>query len=134
MDRPFNKPGLSPEEFLRIVAHEDTLSQSLQRRAAAPAPPFVTLRIVDPFCYEHMALFPWLKEFVTKEGVSKAPVLHVRVSPADPGRGNRKTQSFSEIANNTRHPQSDDPPPSKIETTSYPLKPIPLSFTQAPPT
>ena len=70
VDRPFNKPGLSPEEFLRIVAHEDTLSQSLQRRAAAPAPPFITLRIPDPHCYKFMALCSWLKEFVIKEGVS----------------------------------------------------------------
>jgi hypothetical protein len=132
VDRPFNKPDLSPEEFLRIVAHGDTLSQSLQRRAASPAPPFVTLRIVDPQCYKFMALFPWLKEFIIKEGVSKAPVLQVLVSPGDPGRSNRKSQSFSEIANNTCQPPSGGPGPSNMTRPSYPFKPIPLSSTQAP--
>ena len=132
MARAFNQTGLLPEEFLRLVSQEDTLSQSLQRRAASPTPPYITIRIIDPWCYAHVALAPYLKEFITKDRVTKAPTLEVRVIAGDPGGGNKKSQSFSSSADNTHPPQSDDPPPSKIETTSFPFKPIPLSSNLTP--
>ena len=131
MDRPFNKPGLSPEEFLRLVAHEDTLSQGLHRRATKHTP-FVILRIHDPWCNEYVARFPALKEFITKDRVTKAPTLEVRVLNADPGRGNRKSQSCSSSGEYNSKPSSGGSGSSKIETTSIPLIPIPLSSTQGP--
>src|SRR5215469_12229920 len=112
MTHPCNNPNLSPEEFLQRVMVDDTFSMALRVKAAAaltsihtkaPVPP-ITIHIKDPYSYEYLARFPWLKEFATK----------------DPEQVNTNSQSKSRIRPDNPQPSSETPGPTNIETDSYP--------------
>jgi len=125
--RPHNEKGLAPEEFLRRCAQEDTLSQSLQRRAAKPVP-YIILTIRDPWCDLYAAQFPELKAFIHKDKY-KCPSLRVMISDAkEPEPVVIKTQSFSENRSYNPQPSSEDPGPLKTKNHFSSLKSETLSY------
>ena len=112
MTHPCNNPNLSPIEFLEAVMHDDAFSMAVRVKAAkaltlihTKAPqPSVTIRIRDPYSYEYLARYPWLKEFATK----------------DPEQINGNSQSKSRIRPDNPQPSSETPGPLYTETNSYP--------------
>jgi len=66
--------------------------------------PTVTIRIREPYSYEYLARYPWLKEFATE----------------NPEQINGNSQSKSRIRSNSRQPSSETQAPVYTETTSNP--------------
>ena len=81
--------------------HDDTFSITPRAKAAkaltlihTKAPqPSVTIRIPDPYSYEYLVRFPWLKEFAAK----------------DPKQVNTNSQSKSRIRPDNPQPSSETP-------------------------
>ena len=124
MTHPCNNPNLSPEEFLQRVMVDDTFSMALRVKAAAaltsiqtkaPVPP-ITIHIKDPYSYEYLARFPWLKEFATK----------------DPEQVNTISQSKDRIRPDNPQLSSETPGPLNTETPSPPQTFKPFLSTPGP--
>jgi hypothetical protein len=110
--RPYNKPNLSPIEFLEAVMHCDTLSIALRAKAAkaltlihtkAPVPP-ITIHIKDPYSHEYLTRFPWLKKLAAE----------------NPGQINANSQSKDRNRPDSHQPSSKTLAPLYTETTSNP--------------
>src|SRR5262245_10152809 len=99
---PCDAPGLSPIEFLEAIYRDPLLPISIRIDAAR-----------GPLPYTEPPPGP--------RPVSQGPTITIVIGGIpDPEQINSETQSFSLRRSNTRQPQSESPPPSNIETTSYP--------------
>ena len=106
----YDDPDLSPLEFLHAVYRDSSLPMVSRVQAASALLP-----------YTHSAPRPVVQGYVSYHCRIIIPPFEPRTQDHDAHEGdNRKSQSFSEIANNNHHPQSEIPGPSNMTRSPEP--------------
>ena len=116
----YDDPSLDPLQFLTVVYRDSSLPMSIRIDAARGLLPYTEPRPASiPSSYVGCKII--------------IPPFESRTPDHEAHEGdNRKSQSFSEIANNNPHPQSGGPGPSNMMTTPEPFPFIPDYSTLSP--
>jgi hypothetical protein len=105
--KTYDDPTLSATEFLLAVMHDPRLPMCTRVEAAKAVLPYTSSVIRQGYVAYHCRII--------------IPPFEPRTPDTEAHEGdNRKSQSFSEIANNNHHPQSEIPGPSNMTRSPEP--------------